>query len=66
MTADQVVDLFIPFTRHPPSISNREGVGLGLALVHSVVVRHGGQIACRSQVGEGTRFTLTFPLTAEL
>ena len=66
MTPDQVVDLFMPFTRHPPSISNREGVGLGLALVHSVVVRHGGQIACRSQVGEGTSFTLTFPLTAEL
>lgn len=43
-----------------------KGTGQGLALAHAIMVRrHGGTIGFESQVGEGTTFTLTLPLTAE-
>lgn len=38
------------------------GQGLGLALVRSVVQRHGGRVALRSRVGEGTSASLWLPL----
>lgn len=39
-----------------------EGTGIGLALVQELVKLHGGSIAVRSQVGQGTEFTVTLPL----
>lgn len=41
------------------------GNGLGLASVHSIVSRHGGNIAARSVVGTGTTFTIHLPSTGE-
>jgi signal transduction histidine kinase len=38
--------------------------GLGLALVHEIVERHGGVVRVQSRVGKGTRFTLTLPIEA--
>ena len=38
------------------------GQGLGLALVRSVVQRHGGRVALRSRVGEGTSASLWIPI----
>jgi signal transduction histidine kinase len=37
------------------------GLGLGLAVVHEIVERHGGTIGCESAPGEGTVFTLILP-----
>jgi two-component system heavy metal sensor histidine kinase CusS len=37
------------------------GVGLGLAIVRTIVTLHGGSVALQSAVGKGTRVTLTFP-----
>ncbi len=37
------------------------GAGLGLAIVHSVVTRHGGTLTFESN-GEGTTFTITLPV----
>lgn len=37
------------------------GVGLGLAIVQSIVRLHGGAVSVQSQVGKGTTFTLRFP-----
>jgi CheY-like chemotaxis protein len=37
------------------------GTGLGLAMVYGIVTQHGGYVACRSQPGEGTRFSVYLP-----
>jgi signal transduction histidine kinase len=41
-----------------------QGTGLGLALVQQIVVDHGGQIEVESAPGQGTTFTLSFPVPA--
>ena len=38
-----------------------EGTGVGLAIVHRIVTRHGGQISASSRPNEGARFTFTLP-----
>ncbi|MEB3340931.1 ATP-binding protein, partial [Okeania sp.] len=41
-----------------------KGTGLGLAIVRQIVVeKHGGIIDCISEVGKGTKFIITLPLT---
>lgn len=42
--------------------NNVEGVGIGLSLVKEFVALHGGDVSVASKLGEGTTFTLTFPL----
>jgi signal transduction histidine kinase len=41
------------------------GSGLGLAIVDRIVKDHGGTLAIQSEVGKGTRVTVTFPLWPE-
>lgn len=43
-----------------------DGSGLGLFMVHNVIVGHGGTITVDSTQGQGTNFTITLPLRAEL
>jgi signal transduction histidine kinase len=38
-----------------------EGTGLGLSVSLGIVERHGGQLAVKSQVGQGTTFTVRLP-----
>lgn len=38
------------------------GSGLGLALVRSIVIRHGGQVTLRSRSEQGTLFSLRLPV----
>lgn len=40
---------------------SQENAGLGLAVVKSIVNRHGGEVSIESEVGKGTEVRLTFP-----
>ncbi len=54
--------LFEPFVQVDSSLSRRyEGTGLGLALVQRMAELHGGAVDVESQVGVGSRFTVTLP-----
>lgn len=55
--------LFAPFQRlHDRSHPAISGVGLGLALVHTVVQRHGGTLEVDSDVNQGAEFRLVLPM----
>ncbi len=43
-----------------------KGVGLGLSVCYGFIEDHGGNIEVKSQVGEGTTFTITLPVRTEV
>lgn len=47
----------------PYYTTNPAKTGLGLASVHSITIRHGGQIFVDSKVGQGTTLTILLPST---
>jgi signal transduction histidine kinase len=57
LPAEHLAYLFDPF---PPA--RAKGAGLGLYLVHEVVVAHQGQITASGVPDRGTTFTITLPL----
>ena len=44
----------------PRFTTKNSGMGLGLAVVKTLVEENGGSISCDSKEGHGTRFTLQF------
>ena len=54
--------LFEEFFRAPNARDLEVGTGLGLAIVKDLVARYRGTIDVTSEVGQGTRFTVTFPI----
>lgn len=54
--------IFEPFYRLPGASERDGGVGLGLALVQSIVQRHGGAVRCESREGGGACFVVSLPL----
>jgi two-component system heavy metal sensor histidine kinase CusS len=63
ISAEHLPRVFDRFYRIDSSRSSR-GVGLGLALVKSIMDLHGGTAVAESEVARGTTVTLTFPNTA--
>ncbi len=54
--------IFEPFFRLPGASEREGGVGLGLALVRSIVQRHGGGVHCEENPGGGACFVLRLPI----
>ena len=54
--------IFEPFYRLPGASERDGGAGLGLALVKSIVVRHGGAVSCRTPSHPGACFEVRLPL----
>lgn len=58
---DQRERIFEPFYRLPGASEREGGVGLGLALVRSIVQRHDGQVRCEGREGTGASFVVRLP-----
>jgi len=55
--------LFEEFFRAPNArLVEREGTGLGLSIAYETVQNFAGRISVQSDLGVGTRFTVTLPL----
>jgi len=55
---EDIIRIFDPFFSTKPS-----GVGLGLSICYGVVVSHGGIIGVESEMGKGTVFTISLPIS---
>ena len=53
---DRLDKIFLPFYTTKP-----RGTGMGLALVHKIILSHGGHIDVESESGRGTTFRLYLP-----
>ncbi|MCQ0091374.1 ATP-binding protein [Roseovarius sp. M141] len=63
MTHDEVMRAFDAYTRtNAARRSGIEGLGLGLAISRSLTRAMGGALTIESELGVGSRFTLTVPL----
>jgi signal transduction histidine kinase len=60
--ADQAARLFEPYYRAPATAgSGKDGVGLGLSIVKSIVEALGGQVGVENRRGGGASFWFTIP-----
>ena len=56
--------IFEPFYRLPGASERDGGMGLGLALVKSIALRHGGSVQCSNRKAGGACFEIHLPLAA--
>lgn len=61
---DHIFDRF--YTVNKAHSRKLGGAGLGLSIVKTVIDKHDGSISVESEVGEGTRFTITLPLHQQI
>ncbi|MBN1486048.1 MAG: GAF domain-containing protein, partial [Anaerolineae bacterium] len=62
ISLDDMQQLFQPFVQLDSSLSRQYmGTGLGLSLVSRMVELHGGSVSVMSEVGKGSRFTISLP-----
>jgi signal transduction histidine kinase len=56
--------VFEKFYRGRYDGSSVQGTGMGLAIAKEIAEAHGGSVRVESQVGEGTRFTISLRAAA--
>ena len=61
--AEVLTHIFDPFFT---TKETQQSTGLGLAVAHSIVEQHGGEITVNSTPGEGSEFTVSLPLDARV
>lgn len=59
----KVFDRFFRADRVRTRMADKSGTGLGLSICRAVVEAHGGTITCESELGKGTLFLCTLPLS---
>ncbi|QSR89236.1 GAF domain-containing protein [Methylacidiphilum caldifontis] len=57
MSKAEIEELFVPFLTR-----KKQGTGLGLAIVQKIMENHRGKVKVSSTLGEGSTFSLLFPL----
>ncbi len=61
MSAEELEQLFRPFTRFGERQDSVEGHGIGMMITHQLVQAMGGEIDVASEPGTGTRVSITLP-----
>jgi signal transduction histidine kinase len=55
---DEIDSIYDPFVT-----SKKTGAGLGLTMVHQIIINHGGEITVKSRKNEGTHITIKLPIS---
>jgi signal transduction histidine kinase len=63
ISEEDVIRIFDPFYTTKHKSGEREGAGLGLAIVNQIVHQHRGYVEVKSQVGRGTTLVIHLPVT---
>jgi hypothetical protein len=64
---NEIQNLFAPFQRTSvQSTAGEKSTGLGLAIAKKIVNAHNGEIWVKSQVGKGTTFHISVPLSSDV
>jgi len=65
IAADKLEEIFEPFVQLSSGLTRTaEGSGLGLAISRELARLMGGDVTVRSELGKGSTFTLTLPMSA--
>ncbi|MFP7492531.1 ATP-binding protein [Terribacillus saccharophilus] len=65
MDAKTQARIFHPYEKGEDSISESEGIGLGLSISKQLAEMHGGSLTAESEPEKGSVFTLRLPLAAD-
>jgi signal transduction histidine kinase len=62
--SEEIGTLAEPFTQASNSTNkNVKGLGIGLSVSQKIVAGHGGKLFCKSELGQGARFSIWLPLS---